>query len=171
MSDLADLLWQQFGIEATEHLDLVERELGDAPALAGDERIAALFRSFHSVKGLAAAMGVTAMEALAHSGESLLSLMRDGILALDAETRQLLVEVCDTLRSMSDEALAARADVAARQDLVDRLQAARSQEAAGARPAAGEAGPDPRIVALGRDCGPRWRTWSPPSARALRQMR
>ena len=56
MADLADILWQQFGTEVGEHLDLVERDLAAGRARVDAEGVAGLFRAFHSIKGLAAAM-------------------------------------------------------------------------------------------------------------------
>ena len=154
MSDLADILWQQFGTEVGEHLDTAERELDAASKGAGDEHVASLFRAFHSVKGLAAAMGVQQMEAIAHSGESLLGGVRDGTAALDAGNRALLVDVADTLRGMAEEALATRSDTAPRDAIRQRLEDAVAGARSGrprrkAEATGGIDGADGRVRAIG----------------------
>ena len=153
MSDLTDVLWQQFATEVGEHLDLIERELDPAAGRAEGEGVAGLFRAFHSIKGLAAAMGVQAMEGMAHSGESLLAGVRDGLVPLNEQHRSLLMDVGDALRAMGQEATAVRGDVAARDDLAGRLAdaVAAFRSGAGTRAKANEVaeGVDPRLAALG----------------------
>ncbi len=152
MSDLADVLWQQFGTEVGEHLDQIERELD--PAVDDGEGVSGLFRAFHSIKGLAAAMGVQAMETLAHSGESLLAGVRDGLVPLDERHRSLLIDVGDALRTMTEEATAARGDVEAREALAASLADAVAAFRNGGRRAPETRDPagkdaDPRLAALG----------------------
>jgi chemotaxis protein histidine kinase CheA len=57
MDSFADTLWNEFAVETDEHLQAVEPILvqSDAEAIGAAE-IAQLFRSFHSIKGLARAM-------------------------------------------------------------------------------------------------------------------
>lgn len=152
MADLADTLWQQFGAEIGEHLDGIERAL-DGRTIDGDG-VAGLFRAFHSIKGLAAAMGVQSLETIAHSGESLLAGVRDGLVALDDRHRALLVDVGDGMRVLSEAALAARGDVAPDGELARRLEDAvgafRSHGRTAVHDGADvETGGDPRMAALG----------------------
>lgn len=152
MSDLADVLWQQFGTEVGEHLDVVESEL--AKGEQGD--VAGLFRAFHSIKGLAAAMGVQAMEGIAHSGESLLAGVRDAIVRLDDEHCALLTDLGDCLRAMSEEAVAVRGDVAQREAIAKRLDVAVAAFRSGGAPTPDDGAAqdaqngDARMTALGR---------------------
>jgi chemotaxis protein histidine kinase CheA len=83
MDSLADTLWQEFAVETEEHLQAVEPILShsDPQRISGPE-IAQLFRSFHSVKGLARALDVLGMEGVAHHAENLLGLVREGRAAL-----------------------------------------------------------------------------------------
>src|SRR5258707_15826589 len=79
MTGLAETLWQEFAVETDEHLVGLEPllvRLGSAEA-EGDD-VARLFRAFHSLKGLARAMALYGMEAVAHRAENLLGLVRDG---------------------------------------------------------------------------------------------
>ena len=67
-----------FVAEAREHL-AAAAELTRALDEGGSETsLRELFRHVHSVKGMAASMGLSAMSALAHDGESLLDRLREG---------------------------------------------------------------------------------------------
>ena len=70
---------KEFLVESYENLDLLDREfvaLEREPAAR--DRIAAVFRTIHTIKGTAGFLGLPRLEALAHAGESVLSLLRDG---------------------------------------------------------------------------------------------
>ena len=121
MDDIQEVLWQQFEIEVSEHLDILERELGSPDNASAPDAIATIFRSFHSTKGLGAAMGVTSVEALSHSAESLFAQVRDGHRALDAGLAETLLQVVDALRAMVPEAVAQRGDATERNDLLELL--------------------------------------------------
>lgn len=121
-NDYLETIWTQFAIETEEHLDSVEQLLvcaegGDV----GAEGVAQLFRSFHSVKGLAKVMDLLAMERVAHRAEDLLGLVRDGTAALDPTIAALLLEAVDALKHLREKAVAEHADGIAPDDLVERL--------------------------------------------------
>ena len=118
MADITELLWQQFGIETQEHLDAMEKLLaGLDPAAVEPDQIDSMFRAFHSLKGLSAAMGMTGMEAVSHSAKSALSPVRDGTAPLAASLVDLLVRAIDALRDMQERAVADRADSPEPEDL------------------------------------------------------
>lgn len=121
-SELIETLWRQFGVEAGEHFDLLEKLLsatsGDGPEA---ERIAALFRSFHSLKGAARAMDLFAMEAVAHRAETILGRVRTGAMALTEEVAAPLLEALDALRGLADSGMRDRRDGQAPADLLARL--------------------------------------------------
>jgi len=123
-SELIETLWRQFGVEAAEHFDLLEKLLsanpGDGPEV---ERIAALFRSFHSLKGAARAMDLFAMEAVAHRAETILGRVRTGALALTEEVATPLLEALDALRGLAEAGMRERRDGQAPSDLLARLDA------------------------------------------------
>lgn len=81
-----DQFWEEFQSEADEHLSTADRLIDQAHGnpLSADE-VSELFRGFHSLKGLARAMDLEGMEGLAHRAESLLGLVRDHGVALDAD--------------------------------------------------------------------------------------
>ncbi|PWC87814.1 chemotaxis protein CheW [Azospirillum sp. TSH100] len=121
-SELIETLWRQFGVEAGEHFDLLEKLLSTSPGDGPEaERIAALFRSFHSLKGAARAMDLFAMEAVAHRAETILGRVRTGALALTEEITAPLLEALDALRGLAEAGLRDRRDGQAPAELLTRL--------------------------------------------------
>jgi chemotaxis protein histidine kinase CheA len=121
--DIIETLWREFGIESEEHLDLIEPILGRAAdAATPPEDIAQLFRSFHTVKGLARAMDVKAMEGLSHHSENILGVVRDGRAELAGPVVDALLRAVDALRHMREQAIDKRGDVAADDALLGQLQ-------------------------------------------------
>ncbi|MDX2103784.1 MAG: chemotaxis protein CheW [Alphaproteobacteria bacterium] len=122
MNDLVETLWGQFGVETEEHLDLIEPLLARAgPDGVDADGIGQLFRSFHSIKGLARAMDLLAMERVAHQSENLLGLVRDGSVPLDARLVDNLLQAVDSLKALREVAIATRADGEMPDELVDQL--------------------------------------------------
>lgn len=122
MSGLAETLWQEFAVETDEHLVGLEPlliRLGSAEA-AGDD-VARLFRAFHSLKGLARAMALYGMEAVAHRAESLLGLVRDAGIGVTEIMVDGLLEAVDCLRGLRETAVANRTDATAPAPLLQRL--------------------------------------------------
>src|SRR5271163_1444416 len=109
--DFVETLWREFGIETDEHLGAIETLLLRADhEIFGPPEIAALFRAFHSLKGVSRAMDIRGMKAVAHVAESLLGLVRDGRLALNGALASLLLPAVDTLRQQRQGSIATRAD-------------------------------------------------------------
>ena len=102
-----------------------EREPGDTGAVGG------LFRSIHTIKGMAATMGFAGVAELAHRTESLLDALRHGRVAPDPATFQLLFRAIDALGQSVEEAAAGR-DLSADGALVSALEAATGGGPAGA---------------------------------------
>jgi two-component system chemotaxis sensor kinase CheA len=122
MTGLAETLWQEFAAETDEHLQGLEPllvRLGSAEAEPDD--VARLFRSFHSLKGLARAMAFYGMEAVAHRAENLLGLVRDGGVAITEAMLDGLLEAVDSLRGLRETAVAERRDAAAPAALLQHL--------------------------------------------------
>src|SRR5258707_1711699 len=124
MTGLVEPLWQEFAVETDEHLVGLEPllvRLGSAEA-EGDD-VARLFRAFHSLKGLARAMALYGMEAVAHRAENLLGLVRDGGVGVTETMLDGLLEVVDCLRRLRETVVAERQDAAAPPPLLQRLDA------------------------------------------------
>ena len=97
----ADEVTSEFLVESHENLDQLDR---DFVALEADpsahERIGAIFRTIHTIKGTAGFLGFSRLGALTHGGESLLSLLREGSLALTPEITSALLAMVDRVRAM-----------------------------------------------------------------------
>jgi len=124
--------------EAREHLQKIA-EL--AVRLEADREnrdvIDALFRSAHSVKGMAASMGFDGIAALAHKMEDLMDRVRHG-LAVDAGLFDLLLAGEERLSTMLEQIAAGGGEVAA-EEIIARIAAyLPSPGGAAAAPVAGE---------------------------------
>jgi two-component system chemotaxis sensor kinase CheA len=124
MNEFVQTLWQEFAAESDEHLAVLEPllvRLGSAEGEAGD--VARLFRGFHSLKGLARAMALYGMEAVAHRAENLLGLVRDSGVVMTEPMLDGLLEAVDSLKGLRDAAVENRADATAPAALLQRLDA------------------------------------------------
>jgi len=143
---------REFLIESHENLDQLDR---DFVALEADptqrDRIAGIFRTIHTIKGTAGFLSFRRLETLTHSGESLLSLLRDGALTLSPAMTSALLTMVDRVRAMLShiESSGSEGDVPI-EDVMARLTALRSGDAAAVAtasvspgPAAGAAAPLP----------------------------
>src|SRR5205085_6027849 len=63
-------------------------------------RLASIFRTIHTIKGTCGFFGFAKLGAVTHAGESVLSRLRDGQLALDAEMTSTLLALVDAVRRM-----------------------------------------------------------------------
>ena len=96
-----DDLTREFLIESQEGLDRMERCLTDLEERPDDAAlIADVFRSVHTIKGTTGFLGFQRLERLAHAGENLLGLLRDGKLAANAPIITGLLQLLDALRSI-----------------------------------------------------------------------
>ena len=96
-----DELTREFLIESQEGLDRMERCLTDLEQRPQDMALLAeIFRSVHTIKGTTGFLGFKRLEKLAHAGENLLGLLRDGKLAADGVIITGLLQLLDGLRSI-----------------------------------------------------------------------
>src|SRR5271168_3730940 len=96
-----DELTREFLIESQEGLDRMERcmtELEERPEDAG--LIGDIFRSVHTIKGTTGCLGFKRLEKLAHAGENLLGLLRDGKLSANQAIVTGLLQLMDALRGI-----------------------------------------------------------------------
>jgi two-component system chemotaxis sensor kinase CheA len=98
-------LVQEFLVEARAHLAtvesgilLLEKEPGNAEALN------AVFRSFHTIKGLSGFLGAAAIHELAHETENVLDRARAGKLLLSSAIVELILRSADQLNLCLDRA-------------------------------------------------------------------
>ena len=96
-----DELTREFLIESQEGLDRMERcltELEERPQDAG--LIGEIFRSVHTIKGTTGFLGFKRLEKLAHAGENLLGLLREGKATADQAIITGLLQLMDGLRAI-----------------------------------------------------------------------
>ncbi|MDR2839135.1 MAG: Hpt domain-containing protein, partial [Azonexus sp.] len=92
---------QVFFAESAEHLATLEALLLDLDVAQPDaERLNAIFRAVHSIKGSAGSFGFTDLAATAHILENLLDRLRRRELSLQPEMINAFLEAGDLLRSM-----------------------------------------------------------------------
>jgi two-component system chemotaxis sensor kinase CheA len=96
-----DELTREFLIESQEGLDRMEHCLTDLESRPDDlELLAEIFRAVHTIKGTTGFLGFRRLEKLAHAGENLLGLLRDGNIAATRDVITALLELLDSLRSI-----------------------------------------------------------------------
>ncbi len=100
MGEMDDVV-SEFLVESYENLDRLDTDL---LALESNpnarEMLASIFRTIHTIKGTCGFLGFGRLEKLTHVGENLLSLLRDGKLAMNAEITTALLALVDATRRM-----------------------------------------------------------------------
>lgn len=99
-----DDIVKDFLIESRENLDRLDQELIRLESdPASKDLLASIFRTIHTIKGSCGFLGFSHLEKVAHAGESLLSKLRDGVLALDQQITSGLLATLDAIRRMLGE--------------------------------------------------------------------
>jgi two-component system chemotaxis sensor kinase CheA len=94
-------LLAEFVRESKEHLDSVDASLLTLETNAHDtEALNALFRAFHTIKGVAGFLELPAIRALAHECETLLDRGRRGALILAGPVLDLTFEAADQMKAL-----------------------------------------------------------------------
>ncbi|TIX49068.1 chemotaxis protein CheA [Alteraurantiacibacter aquimixticola] len=133
-----------FFIECEESLEAAEAGLDACKAGTQDgETINAIFRAVHSIKGGAGAFGYAALQAFTHTFETLLSEVREGSVALDAELVNMMLLALDCLRDHVDAARSGTdapddAAIMARLEQAVETSQANGDAGAAAKPASGK---------------------------------
>src|SRR5579864_6563 len=96
--DMSEFL-HEFQLEAGEKLDLIASQLLQLERdTTNPQPIREMFLAAHTIKGAAAMLRLTDVEALAHGVEEFLSELRDQERTLDGPTADLLFQAIDHLR-------------------------------------------------------------------------
>jgi two-component system chemotaxis sensor kinase CheA len=99
MSD-SDIV-KDFLVESYENLDRLDRDLVGLEKNPHDkEALAGVFRTIHTIKGTCGFLAFNKLEKVAHVGENLLTLLRDGKLTLNPEITTGLLGMVDAVRQM-----------------------------------------------------------------------
>src|SRR5260221_12438732 len=98
---MSDEIVREFLLESNENLDQLEREL---VSLEKDPRnretLSSIFRTIDTIKGTCGFLAFGKLESVAHAGESLLSLLRDGTFVLTTERTTAMMSVVNAVRRM-----------------------------------------------------------------------
>jgi len=98
---MSDEIVREFLLESNENLDRLDRELVILEKDPGDrETLSSIFRTIHTIKGTCGFLAFGKLESVAHAGESLLSLLRDGAIGLTPERTTALLSLVDAVRQM-----------------------------------------------------------------------
>jgi two-component system chemotaxis sensor kinase CheA len=139
--DEMDEIVQEFLIESTENLDQLDRDLLALEVDPGSREIlSSAFRTIHTIKGTSGFLAFNRLEKLTHTGESLLSRLRDGLQTMTTPTADALLLMVDTVRALlaAIEATGAEGDV----EIDPVLEQLRAQMQADAPAAADAAEPE-----------------------------
>ena len=94
-----DELVREFLVESYEGIDQLDRDLVSLEEHPTDtDLLARIFRCIHTVKGTCGFLAFGKLESLTHTGENLLSLLRDGKLSLNPEITTALLHMVDAVR-------------------------------------------------------------------------
>ncbi len=141
MSAVSDDITADFIIEAQEILDRLGEQLVSLEQAPQDtEQLNAVFRSYHTLKGGAGFLGVTAMVELCHAAEEALGAARAGQAVLQAHHFDAAQQSLDYLQSMLDAVSSGTEPGYAPPDLIAQFDVhggAAAPAAAAAAPAAG----------------------------------
>ncbi len=136
-----------FITEAGEHLETAESTLLELESQPDDtELINKVFRSFHTIKGMAGFLNLTEIGSLAHSSENLLDLARKGQLVLAGDATDVVFESIDALKKMLaglQDSVQAGAPVAALEGLAVLLEKIEAVAEGKARPQPSQPALDP----------------------------
>jgi two-component system, chemotaxis family, sensor kinase CheA len=95
-----------FLTESREHVSAINHSLLELErGVGGDEPVGAIFRGVHTIKGMSATMGYTAVASLSHELETLLDVVRKGGCTVDARLMDLLFRAADLLERAIESAV------------------------------------------------------------------
>jgi two-component system chemotaxis sensor kinase CheA len=89
--------------ETNEHLENIETKIVSLENNDDPETVNEIFRSMHTIKGVASFLGLFNIKDLSHSLENLLDNLRDDIISIDTSLIDILLEGSDTLNQMMGE--------------------------------------------------------------------
>jgi two-component system, chemotaxis family, sensor kinase CheA len=120
----SDDLIKEFLMESRENLDRLDQDFVALESNPSDpERLGSIFRTIHTLKSTCGYFEFSKLGALAHTGESLLSRLRDGTLRLSTEITTALLQMVDAIRKMLASIESDRQEGAGdHSELIQRLQ-------------------------------------------------
>jgi two-component system chemotaxis sensor kinase CheA len=135
--DEDDELLQDFLVEAGEILEQLNEQLVDLEQRPKDsELLNAVFRGFHTVKGGAGFLSLTALVEVCHRAEDVFNALRNGERDVDARLMDVILPVVDVVNEQFDEIRAGQEPTPAPPELLQQLEALLSDDEGGEVPAA-----------------------------------
>ncbi len=102
--DTDDEILQDFLVEADEILEMLGEQLVDLEQSPQDsELLNAVFRGFHTIKGGAGFLALTALVEVCHHAEDVFNVLRQGERVVDASLMDAFLRVTDSVNDMFDE--------------------------------------------------------------------
>ncbi|MGY6499438.1 MAG: chemotaxis protein CheA [Acidimicrobiales bacterium] len=98
--NIVDEVVGEFLVEAYEGLDQLDQDLIALEENHSTEILSSIFRTMHTIKGTCGFLGFGRLESVAHVAENLLSMLRDGELAVTGEITTALLATVDAVREM-----------------------------------------------------------------------
>ncbi len=119
-----DEILQDFLVEAGEILELLGEQLVELEQNPEDDDLLnAVFRGFHTVKGGAGFLNITAMIDVCHRAEDVFNVLRQGERKVDVDLMDAVLQVLDILNEQFNQLSAGEEPVAAEPELLSRLEA------------------------------------------------
>lgn len=91
----------EFLSEAASHLETAEQEILKLEEDPGNlDSIGALFRAFHTIKGVAGFLNLNQIQSLAHAAENLLDMGREGKLRVTGAASEIILQSIDLMKRL-----------------------------------------------------------------------
>jgi len=133
-------VYNDFISEATEHLETVELNIISLERSPNDkERVNAIFRAFHTIKGVSGFLDLQQINRFSHAVEALLDDARNDRLPITGEVTDFILEAVDLLRNMIRELKSAGQPDPSRLEIepyLERIERLRDGKRSGGRTAA-----------------------------------
>ena len=139
-----DEILQDFLVEAGEILEQLNEQLVELEQTPDDaDLLNAVFRGFHTIKGGAGFLNLTALVDVCHRAEDVFNLLRNGERQVDAHLIDVILPVLDVLNSQFDSLRAGEEPEAAPQEMLLALEGLAKPGAGEAEPAGLDEAPEP----------------------------
>ncbi|WP_445367734.1 chemotaxis protein CheA [Methylomonas sp. BW4-1] len=135
--DLDDEILQDFLVEAGEILDSLGEQLVELEQSPGDlDLLNSIFRGFHTIKGGAGFLAISALVDVCHNAEDVFNVLRQGDRQVTPDLMDVILQVVDIVNEMFGQVRSGNTPKSADQGLLKRLKSyAGPAEVAAAAPA------------------------------------
>ncbi len=142
--DADDEITQDFLVEAGEILEKLGEQLVELEQRPSDkELLNAVFRGFHTIKGGASFISLTALVEVCHVSEDVFNLLRTGQKQVDAHLMDVILRVLDSLNVMFDSVRVGKEPAHAEPELIALLKGLQIAQAAPPPPVVAAPPPPP----------------------------